>query len=69
MKIPPYIILIVLVLTGTSVFAGRVGPPPPRTPGPPGLPIDDNLLIMLIIALVYGVYKIYDLKLNKKTPM
>ena len=69
MKIPPHIIVIVLTLTGTSVFAGRIGPPPPRTPPPPGLPIDGNLVIMLIIALVYGGYKIYDLKLNKKTPM
>jgi hypothetical protein len=69
MKIPPYIILIVLVLTETSVFAGRVGPPPPGSPPPPGVPIDSNIVILFIVALVYGVYKIYDLKLNKKTPM
>lgn len=69
MKIPPYIFLIVLVLTGTSVFAGRVGPPPPGAPPPPGMPIDSTIFILLIVAIVYGVYKIYDLKLNKKTPM
>lgn len=32
-------------------------PPPPMPPPPPGLPIDNALPILIIIALAYGVYK------------
>lgn len=38
------------------------GPPSPsrRPPGPPELPmpIDDNILILLILGLLYGIYTI-----------
>ena len=39
-------------------------PPPPAPPPPPGLPIDDYLPFLLVIALVYGIYK--RLKLSKQ---
>lgn len=32
-------------------------PPPPMPPPPPGLPIDDYIYVILIIALIYGVVK------------
>lgn len=39
-------------------------PPPPR-----GFPIDDNIYILLIIALLFGVYIVYESKFKTKTPI
>jgi hypothetical protein len=45
-----------------SAFAGTApasGPPAPtakKPPPPPGLPIDDYIYILILIALVYGLY-------------
>jgi hypothetical protein len=36
-------------------------PPPPMPPPPPGLPIDSGVLVLFVVALVYGVYKINGL--------
>ena len=36
---------------------GGEGPPPPQGgPGPPGLPIDNGLIVLFVIALIYGIY-------------
>lgn len=40
-------------------------PPPPPTP-PPGLPIDNALIYLFAIALLFAFYSIN--KYNKKTP-
>ncbi len=32
-------------------------PPPPMPPPPPGLPIDNGLIALVVIALLYGVFK------------
>lgn len=40
-----------------SVAQGNM-PPPPAPPPPPGLPIDHGLVVLFVIALVYGIYKI-----------
>lgn len=32
-------------------------PPPPMGPTPPGFPIDDSVMILFFVALVYGIYK------------
>ncbi len=32
--------------------------PQAKGPGPPGLPIDNGLIILFAIAIIYGVYKI-----------
>jgi hypothetical protein len=37
------------------------GPPPPTPPPPPGLPIDDGIYFLILLALCYGFY------LNKKS--
>jgi hypothetical protein len=68
MKILQSKILIIIVLFGTTVYAGPSGPPPPGVP-PPGLPIDGTVGLLFGAALLYGMYKIYKLRLNKKTPM
>ncbi|NGY36453.1 hypothetical protein FQU23_002890 [Flavobacterium sp. XN-5] len=41
------------------------GPGPP----PPGLPIDENILILIIIALLFGIYIIYNHRLKTKASM
>jgi hypothetical protein len=44
------------------------GPPSPtgKPPGPPGLPIDDNTLMLLIVALLFGIYIIYKRTIKEK---
>ena len=68
MRIPPNSILGVLGLVSASAFAGPKGPPPPGIP-PPGLPIDGSVVVLLFIAIFFGLYKINNLKINKKTPL
>jgi hypothetical protein len=52
----------------TGTFAAPTGPPPPGVP-PPGLPIDAGVWCLAFAAIFFGVYKIYKLQFNKKTPM
>lgn len=42
-------------------------PPPPGPPGPPGieLPIDQNILWLLIVGLIFGAYSICFSSKNK----
>jgi ABC-type antimicrobial peptide transport system permease subunit len=53
-----------------SFFIGFVSlaqgstPPPPMPPPPPGLPIDGGLLILFVVALLFGCYKAY--KISRK---
>jgi hypothetical protein len=68
MKIIQVIILNFLFLIGASAYAAPEGPPPPGVP-PPGLPVDDGVVLLLLAAICYGIYKINQFKLNKKTPM
>lgn len=42
--------------------------PPPPTP-PPGLPIDGGVLVLLFISILFGIYKIHQYNLDKKTPV
>jgi hypothetical protein len=37
-------------------------PPPPTTPPPPGLPIDGGIFVMVVVGLIFGIYKIYQHK-------
>ncbi|MFV8324545.1 hypothetical protein [Flavobacterium sp. ZS1P14] len=51
------------------------GPPVPSPTGkkalppPPGLPINENIFVILIIAALFGIYIIYSFKLKAKTPI
>ena len=38
-------------------------PPPPMPPPPPGLPIDGNVMIVLGLGLIFGVYS--QVKISK----
>ena len=64
------IFVIISFLVAISAVAQMHEPPQPRematlgTP-PPGLPIDDGLIILFAVALIYGVYMV--LRLSKKS--
>jgi prolipoprotein diacylglyceryltransferase len=70
MKIVPNRIVYALVamITAVSAFAGPNpnGPPPPGLP-PPGLPINGGVVALMVVAILFGFFKIQQLK-NKKTP-
>lgn len=65
--------LIIFVLGMMNAFAVNPVPPSPvgrrRPPPPPGLPIDENILTMMLVALLFGIYIIYNFKIKQKTPM
>jgi len=70
-----YFFLLVFLLGTFYAIAGNpAGPPVPsptgkKPPPPPGLPIDENIIILIIIALLFGIYIIYDNRLKAKTPI
>lgn len=66
-NIPTAILLMLISMTANaqSSLGGGSGPPAPQGGTiPPGLPIDDGLIILFVVAFVYGVYII--LKHSKK---
>jgi hypothetical protein len=68
MKIVPnrkIIILAVCVLSAFNAFAEPEPPPPSTPPPPPGLPLDGGVLLLVIISLLYGCYKIYRSNIKK----
>ena len=74
MKIIKKIILsLFMFLYGVvDMFCKTDGPPLPsnkKPPGPPKLPVDENIYVLLIIALFFGIYIIYNHKIKTKTPM
>ncbi len=44
-----------------SIAQGSV-PPPPMPPPPPGLPIDGNIIVLIVVALIYGICKVIQLR-------
>lgn len=41
---------------GVAIAKQKAPPPPQRTPPGPGLPIDEGLVLVLIVGIVLGVY-------------
>ena len=70
MKIVPQKIttVIVLIISGFTYAGPGGGPPPPQVP-PPELPIDGSVITLLFAAVTFGLYKVYQMKLHKKTPV
>ena len=69
MKIVPNrisIILVVILLPFTSVFAAPGPPPPSLPPPPPGLPLDGGLWFLLVLSLLFGIYKLRQILTIKK---
>jgi hypothetical protein len=50
---------ILFLFLGFVSMAQGATPPPPMPPPPPGLPIDDGIISIFILALVFGIYKTY----------
>lgn len=49
-----------------SYAQDNIDPPPPPAPPPgPGLPIDQNILWLLIVGLIFGAYSICFSSKNK----
>lgn len=59
-KITASILLMLISIMGVAQNSagGGSGPPPPQGGGtpPPGLPIDDGLVVLLVAAVISGVY-------------
>ena len=62
--------LILLVFNSISMLAQNAGPPHPSQRRPPDLPapIDDNVLVLIMIGLFYGIYIAYKKYQAKNTP-
>ena len=56
---------ILFFFTGFVAVAQGAGPPPPQPPPPPGFPIDNGIVVLFVLAIVYGLYKAYKLSKTK----
>ena len=58
------------LVNGFSVFAVNPTPDPPMTargtPKPPGANIDQDIMFLLVFALLFGIYVIYRYNLKRK---
>ena len=66
--------LIIFLFGIMDVIAGPGGSGPPlpmqkSKPPPPGLSIDENSVIIIAIALLFGIYIVYSNMLKTKTPI
>ena len=63
-----FFVLVIYMLSLVNVYAQAPPPPPPPPPGPLAgeVPIDENLLALLIIAIVFGMYTIYSQSIKAK---
>jgi hypothetical protein len=70
MKIVPmrFLILLAMLFPLAECFAAPNDPPPPTPPPPPGLPLDNGIVVLLCVAIMYGLYKVYKFRI-KKTPV
>lgn len=59
-------VLIAVFFVELVAFAAPGAPPPPTTPPPPGEPIDGGILILFIISILFGLYKLYSINKNRK---
>jgi len=68
MKIVPNRIFtsLAVFLVCLASYAAPSDPPPPSSPPPPpGLPLDGGIVLLALISLTYGLYKIVQIN-NKK---
>ena len=56
---------IFMLFSIVSYAQDNIDPPPPPAPGPPGFSIDQNILWLLIVGLIYGAYSICFSSKNK----
>lgn len=66
------LIFVTIYLLGVTIAFATPKPPPPnykKPPSPPGLPIDENISVLVIMAILFGIYIIYKYQLKTKAPM
>lgn len=56
---------LLLCLYPVVSLLAQATPPPPVPPPPPGLPIDDYIPVMIIVAMLIGVYFLRKSKIQK----
>lgn len=62
--------LVAVSLFGTMTAIAKVPPPPPPEKIlKPAAPIDDYLLLLVLTALIFGIYTIYSITASKKKPV
>ena len=59
-------LMVVLFLFSIGLYAQEEPPEPEDPPVPPPLPIDENLMLLLIAGVLFGVYVIYKYKFKTK---
>lgn len=66
-KIKKSVFIIIYLLSILNVFAIPKPPPPiwKKPPPPPGLPIDKGVYLMLIMAVILGLFYVYRYNLKK----
>lgn len=71
MKIVPNTItnIAVVFFSVANCFADDPTPPPPTGPTPIGLPIDNGILLLLVIGLLFAFFRFKISKSHKKTPI
>lgn len=52
----------ILFILISFVCSAQAPPPPQPPPGPVGLPIDGSIYLLLVVGLIYGIYKMYRIK-------
>jgi hypothetical protein len=63
MKIVPMKLIFIFICALCCNFGfAAPNPPPPIPPPPPGLPIDGGIFVLLVVALLFGLYKIQSYK-------
>jgi hypothetical protein len=64
-----FLMVFFLLFNMATALAGSPPPQPPlRGPIKPPVPIDENLLLLVVVALTFGIYSIYKYKSKQKTP-
>jgi len=66
------IFFVTIYLLGVTIAFAAPNPPAPaakKPPSPPGLPIDQNISVLLIMAILFGIYMIYRCHLKTKAPI
>jgi hypothetical protein len=65
-----FFITIIFLLGLRNAYASPHPPNPggKKPPPPPGLPIDESLFVLLIIAIFFGIYIIYNHQFKTKNP-
>ncbi len=64
--------ILVITLLGVMNVSAIPTPPTPgakKPPPPPGLPIDDNIFILLMTGILLGIYIVYKYQLKTKAPI